>query len=172
MKDINVKLTFIEPVLGSSPSNEDLYYDYVGSKAPDATTIEDEVESLGVDGVVEKGMTIFPKNEEGKRVTCTIRVLAVPENVLQLPAFMTEVGEEAFRATAAEYVVIPENTLSIGDYAFADSSSLILVEFHNGNTEIAEHAFDQCGLLRVIAPAGGTVEQFANAAQIPFVPLE
>lgn len=66
MKDINVKLTFIEPVLGSSPSNEDLYYDYVGSKAPDATTIEDEVESLGVDGVVEKGMTIFPKNEEGK----------------------------------------------------------------------------------------------------------
>ena len=112
--------------------------------------------------------TVTAENEEGKRVTCSIRVVVVPENVLQLPAILSEVEEEAFRGTAAEYVVIPENTLSIGDYAFADSSSLILVEFLYGNTEIAEHAFDQCGLLGVIAPADGTVEAWANENGIPF----
>lgn len=65
MKEIKVKLTFTEPILGTSPSNADIYTDFVGTKAPDPTTIEDEVAALGVDAVVEKGKTIFPKLEDG-----------------------------------------------------------------------------------------------------------
>lgn len=65
MKELKVRLTFIEPILGTSPANEDVYRDFIGSKSPDAATIEDEVEALGADGVVEKGKTIFPKLEDG-----------------------------------------------------------------------------------------------------------
>lgn len=65
MTTIKARLTFVEPILGTSPSNEDVYRDFIGSKAPDAATVEDEVEALGVDEVVEKGMTIFPKMEDG-----------------------------------------------------------------------------------------------------------
>lgn len=63
---INVKLTFIEPILGTSPSNDDVYRTYIGSKAPDAATIADEVEALGVEAVAEKGMTVFPRTAEGQ----------------------------------------------------------------------------------------------------------
>ncbi len=63
---IKVKITFIEPILGTSPANGDVYREYIGSKAPDATTIEDEVEALGAEAVAEKGMTVFPRNSEGK----------------------------------------------------------------------------------------------------------
>ena len=66
MKNINVKLTFIEPVLGTSPANEDVYRDFIGSKAPDAASVEDEVAALGTDAVVEKGMTVFPRTENGE----------------------------------------------------------------------------------------------------------
>ena len=66
MKNLKVKLTFIEPILGTSPANEDVYRDFIGSKAPDASTVEDEVKDLGVDAVVEKGMTVFPRTEDGK----------------------------------------------------------------------------------------------------------
>ncbi len=65
MKTIKVKLTFIEPLLGTSPANEDVYRDFIGSKAPDASTVEDEIASIGAEAVVEKGMTVFPRMEDG-----------------------------------------------------------------------------------------------------------
>lgn len=65
MKELKVRLTFIEPLLGTSPNNEDVYRDFIGSKAPDAATVEDEVATLGVDAVAEKGMTVFPRMEDG-----------------------------------------------------------------------------------------------------------
>ena len=65
MKIIKVKLTLTEGMLGTSPNNEDIYTEYIGSKAPDATTLEQEVAALGTDSVIEKGMTVFPRDEDG-----------------------------------------------------------------------------------------------------------
>ena len=66
MKKLHLKLTFIEPLLGTSPANEDIYRDFIGSKAPDAQSVEDEVAALGADVVAEKGMTVFPRMEDGR----------------------------------------------------------------------------------------------------------
>lgn len=65
MITLKVKLTFTEPILGTSPANEDVYRDFIGSKSPDALSVEEEVAALGVDAVAEKGMTVFPKTEDG-----------------------------------------------------------------------------------------------------------
>lgn len=65
MKTLKVKLTFTEPILGTCPQNEDIYRDFIGSKAPDASTVDDEVEALGADAVVEKGKTVFPRLDDG-----------------------------------------------------------------------------------------------------------
>lgn len=63
--EIKVRLHFFEEVLGMSPANDNIYRDYIGSKAPDAASIEEEVEALGADQYVEKQMTVFPKLEDG-----------------------------------------------------------------------------------------------------------
>jgi hypothetical protein len=47
MKELKVKLTFIEPILGTSPANPDIYREFIGSHAPDAASVEDEVAALG-----------------------------------------------------------------------------------------------------------------------------
>lgn len=65
MKVLKVKLTFTESILGTCPSNEDIYREYIGSKSPDATTIEVEVAALGEEVVTEKAMTVFPRNKNG-----------------------------------------------------------------------------------------------------------
>lgn len=67
MKYMKVKLTFLESVLGTWPSNKNVARDFIASKAPDAATVEDEIEALGVDAVADKGMTVFPR-DEGKPV--------------------------------------------------------------------------------------------------------
>ena len=66
MKKVHVKLTFLEGVLGTAPNNQDIYADYIASNAPNAKTMEEEIEAIGVDGVTEKGITVFPRTEDGK----------------------------------------------------------------------------------------------------------
>lgn len=65
MKQMTVRLTFFESILGTSPANKDVYRDFIATKAPDATTVEDEVAALGVEAVAEKGMTVFPRLDDG-----------------------------------------------------------------------------------------------------------
>lgn len=66
MRDLKVRLTFTEELLGTLPNKEDVYRSFIASKAPDASTIEDEVEAVGVNGVVESGMTVFPRDANGQ----------------------------------------------------------------------------------------------------------
>ena len=65
MKKIKVRITFTAEVLGTLPNQEDIYREFIGSKAPDAPNIEEEIEAIGVEGVIEKGITVFPRNKDG-----------------------------------------------------------------------------------------------------------
>jgi hypothetical protein len=65
MKKLKVRITFIEPILGTASANEDIYREFIASKAPDASTTEEEVAALGVEEYAEKQMTVFPRTEDG-----------------------------------------------------------------------------------------------------------
>lgn len=65
MKTLDVKITFIEDMLGTLPNNQDIYREFIASKAPDAMTTEEEVAEFGVQETAEKGMTIFLRDEDG-----------------------------------------------------------------------------------------------------------
>lgn len=65
MKEMKVKLTFTDEVLGMMPADKELHETWVAGKAPDAPSIEEEVAAVGVEEVVEKTMTVFPKMPDG-----------------------------------------------------------------------------------------------------------
>lgn len=65
MKEMKVRITFTEPVLGTKPSDPEIHSHFVASKAPDAKTMAEEVAALGAEAVEEKGKTVFPKMEDG-----------------------------------------------------------------------------------------------------------
>ena len=65
MEKIHVHIKFYEKVLGTSPADPEIYRRYIASKSEDAAKIEEEVASLGVDGVAERGMTVFPRLDDG-----------------------------------------------------------------------------------------------------------
>ena len=64
MKELKVRITFKQGVLGTQTGDKECYRSFIGSKAPDATTLEDEVANLGPDEVVEKGKTFFPRHDD------------------------------------------------------------------------------------------------------------
>lgn len=65
MKKLRVKVTFLEEILGLMSADKELYENFIASKAPDASTMAEEVEAFGVDAVAEKGTTVFPRTEDG-----------------------------------------------------------------------------------------------------------
>ena len=65
MKEMKVRLTLLEEILGTASNNPEIHSEFIASKAPDAKSREEEIEAIGVDAEIEKGMTVFPRNAEG-----------------------------------------------------------------------------------------------------------
>ena len=68
MKKIHIKITFVEPLLGTAPNNPEIYDEFIASKAPDAEKREEEVARLGADAVAEKSMTVFLRDTDGNPI--------------------------------------------------------------------------------------------------------
>jgi hypothetical protein len=68
MKELKIKITFTEELLGTASADPEVHREYIASKAPDAPSREEEVAAIGVDEVVERAMTIFPRNLDGKPI--------------------------------------------------------------------------------------------------------
>ena len=68
MKEIKVKLTFTEEILGTAPSDPEIYKKYIASKSEDTVKIEEEVATIGVDEVVNNARTVFSKNKDGELI--------------------------------------------------------------------------------------------------------
>ena len=62
-KEMRVKITFTEEGLGTQPNNQEIYSEFIASKSPDATTVEDEILAIGKEEFEEKQMTVFPRND-------------------------------------------------------------------------------------------------------------
>ena len=60
---MKIKITLTEELLGTASNNPDIHREFIASKAPNATGIEEEVAALGVEAVEQKSMTVFPKKD-------------------------------------------------------------------------------------------------------------
>ena len=65
MKEIKVRLTFTEEVLGTASNNPEIHSEFIASKAPDAPSREEEVAAIGAEAVEEKAITVFPRLDDG-----------------------------------------------------------------------------------------------------------
>lgn len=77
---LKCRITFTEELLGTAPADEELYKTWVASKAPDASTLEDEVATLGVDEAADKTLTVFHKFTEDDAASgvCTPEQIGTP----------------------------------------------------------------------------------------------
>lgn len=74
MKSLKVKITFTEELLGTASNNPEIHDEFIASKAPDAESRAEEIERLGVGDVVEKSMTVFPRDENGSPILWSYQI--------------------------------------------------------------------------------------------------
>ncbi|MCR5126332.1 MAG: leucine-rich repeat domain-containing protein [Treponema sp.] len=79
----------------------------------------------------------------------SVAEIVVPEGV-------TEIGEGAFidASNTLEKVVLPDSVVKIGKQAFAFCKKLTAIDLPAHLTEIAENAFQECGLKSIVCPKG------------------
>lgn len=98
---MKVKITLNEEMLGMSPANSDIYREYIASKSPDAATIDEEVASIGVDAVEEKGITVFPRMEDGTPFLWDYQIKGFFKDTCQMLSKAGKAGYEGGKACAA-----------------------------------------------------------------------
>lgn len=62
------RLTFTNELLGTASGDPEVHNAYIASKAPDAPSLEEEVASIGVEGVVADKKTVFSRDPKTKAV--------------------------------------------------------------------------------------------------------
>ena len=58
MREMKIRVTFQDDILGTMPGNEDIFRDYVAQKAE---TVNEEAEAISMAQMLEKGTTVFPR---------------------------------------------------------------------------------------------------------------
>lgn len=67
-KVLKIKVEMFEEILGTASANPEIHEEFIASKAPDAKTREQEVAAIGAEEVFEKGMTVFPRDDNGNPI--------------------------------------------------------------------------------------------------------
>jgi hypothetical protein len=66
--ELKVRVTFMEEVLGTASNNPEIHSEFIASKAKNAMSREEEVDAIGAESVIEKSMTVFPRNKDGNPI--------------------------------------------------------------------------------------------------------
>ena len=124
MKEMKVRWTFTEEILGTANSDKDIHEEFIASKAPDAPSREEEVASLGVEEVIAKGKTVFSRNEEGQPILWDYQIKGFFKNAAKafgyvggkskLTAYKTKIDNLVFVKERQIVLQIPDGS-EVGD---------------------------------------------------------
>ena len=97
---MKVKITLLEEVLGSSPSNEDLLATYIASKAPTSDLTAEEVDNIKAQNAEER-ITVFPKTADGTPFLYDYQVKGMFKDSCKMLAKAGKAGYAGGKACAA-----------------------------------------------------------------------
>lgn len=102
---------------------------------------------------------VMVKTEGDQLTVANPRTPREPDMVL--PNALTTIDEGAFEGIYADVIKVSDGCESIGAEAFKDNTSLVQIYLPR-NCEIDDTAFDGCGSVWFIAPAGGSTEAWTD----------
>lgn len=153
MKKIKVELTFVEPVLGSSPSSQDALRKYVASGADDSSKVEEEVESVE-DNEDAPSRTVFPRTEDGIPFLWDYQVKGFFKSACQALNMISPSSKlSAFKRKIDQLVFVDERKIP---YVLPDGTDIdLLIRPLRASTAKGERiALSESEMI----PAGSTVE--------------
>lgn len=128
MKNIHVRLTFVEPVLGTGNSNKEIHSEFIASKAPDARSREEEVAALGAEAVDEKTTTVFARDKEGRPILWNYQIKGFFKEACAMLQRMKGEACAKYSCGLKAYKKIIDGTIEPHDGEYGRQFPLILPE--------------------------------------------
>ncbi|MBQ9951707.1 MAG: leucine-rich repeat protein [Clostridia bacterium] len=100
---------------------------------------------------------------------CSLTLECAAASRLTLPKAVREIAAESFLGCAAEEIVLPAGTKTIGSRAFADSAALSVIRIPASVTSIAADAFNGSENVCICAPTGSVAARYAETHGLKFV---
>lgn len=89
-----------------------------------------------------------------------------------LPSSIVEIEEEAFEGTALTSLALPDTVNKIGDYAFANISSLRIISIPDNTISIGENTFKGSNQVTIAGAYQSYAKEWAEKNRIPFSPID
>lgn len=113
MTSMKVRLTFTEELLGTASADPALHETFIASKAPDAPSMAEEVEAIGVEEVVEKSKTIFPKDEAGNPFIWDYQIKGFFKNAAGAFGYIKEKKLTAYKKKIDNLIFVDERVINL-----------------------------------------------------------
>lgn len=130
MIELKVNAKFVEELLGTCSNDPAIHSEFIASKAPDAPSREEEVAAVGVDEVVERSMTVFPR-ENGKPFLYDYQIKGFFKDACGVLSRIAEKGEDGKRKACNESSKLTAYKKIIDGLVFV-SPRKIFLEFPKG----------------------------------------
>jgi len=65
---MKIRITLTEEMLGTASANPAVHEEFIASKSADADRVKEELESLPADDLIQKAVTVFPKDADGQPI--------------------------------------------------------------------------------------------------------
>ena len=114
-------------------------------------------------------VTLTAMTDDAFKTACSLTVVVHGKSLMILPAALTAIEDDAFKASGAQEYVLPENLTAIGSRAFEGCGDLRLVNIPDSVTFIGEDAFRNCPQLTLLCAEGSYGHKYAEANGIPCV---
>lgn len=109
----------------------------------------------------------FSYNISAKALSANIRFS--PDTTLELPASLTDIGDEAFRGKSSYLEVqLPSGLKTIGANAFSNNSMLWKIRIPDSVISIADNAFSSSENVTIVCKSGSYAETFAKSKGIRY----
>jgi len=85
---MKIRVTLIEELLGTASANKEVHEEFIAKKSADKERIKEELESLPAEELMEKTITVFPRDSDGSPILWDYQFKGfIKESVSQLVEF-------------------------------------------------------------------------------------
>ena len=111
---MKVKITLLEEVLGSSPSNDELLATYIASKAPTGDLTAEEVDNIKAQNAEDR-ITVFPKTADGTPFLYDYQVKGMFKDSCKMLAKAGKAGDSGAATAGDSGAATSRGSVSVGE---------------------------------------------------------
>lgn len=105
MSTIKVRITLIEDLLGTASNNPDIHKEHIAENSKDADKVKEELQALPADELMEKSLTVFPRDMDGMPILWDYQLKGFLKDAIALLSELSDKEIKVGKTKLSKYTV-------------------------------------------------------------------